>query len=496
MITLKRYYKYDLRNAEYTDEAAVGGGWVCEFEIRAHTNDEAERDFNLIYNDPSFEVSPKSMGVGLNLGIPAVGSIIEYWDKNFDGDTVCREYVRTAVPQGFYEEPDLESEWRTHKKEENYRDLLLEENPDMTEEDIRKALDERFKDRYGWLLVDELAVYSQELATYALPVGDIVKSDQIDLDAFYDLKTIVMSKNGYAGYSTMEKIPYFGSPEQFWVRELDCKINLTKYSSSEDICNEIKSMAKEGGLTDENIEKIAEEYKGLNKYNFASYYGPFYNENAFETIVESTETDDSIKELREKRFKDFTDDDWNTMSKYSRYGFAPGVLPRIEVSDNHELIDKTVTITENGTYVYNPADDYDGDGTPVFGSVTVNASCSPSIGVVVGTKTVVNGDTSYTVKADDFFAVYNNCDELVFKLSDSDYTRPLHGIYINIFGADFYVVSYTSSYSVISTVIIKVEDVEKYFTSDATSEYYLGGRYAFAELVQKKVPYTINSYIT
>ena len=538
MITLKRYYKYDPKNSLFQDKEAIGGGWICEFEINADTYKDTEHELGLFFNE-DFKVSPKFLSINLDLGVPAVGSTIKVWgrtgyyddEKTYDLGPLYEEYKRVLVPQGFsqsYGYDVAESEFPTDEKVENYKEELLEDNPNMTEEDIKKAIDAKFGAKYNWLNITDLSDFSTQLANDALPKENIVKSEEFNLDNFYDFKKIVMENGGYivpdstlednkkpeAGYSAMEAIPYFGTPKLFTIYDhtydIDpylISIDLTRLSSDKEIHDEIKTAIKYRfpDMIDKDCEAIAKKYEGLNRYNFVQYYSPNVLSFNYDNICFNNEGDDALDELRDKKFKDFTDQEWSIMQNYADMGFLPGVIGRICVSDHYEIINTTIGITENGTHTISPEDDYDGDKIPVFGSVTINASLSPKVGVIIGTKTTdTDGTIKYIVEADDFFKVYDDCDILVFKLSDSDYTRPLWGMWISEDLYYFTIINFDDRgvSSSAFTTNIYINDLQKYYTKDTTSEYYRPykkqtlDKWLFSEFVQEKIPYTVGYYVT
>lgn len=88
----------------------------------------------------------------------------------------------------------------------------------------------------------------------------------------------------------------------------------------------------------------------------------------------------------------------------------------------------STTITTNGTH-----------DVSEFVTAVVNVPANPIVGTVVGTPTQIpiyednpdETETLYCIEYDELKEIMDSSDELIFKLSDSQYARPLMGVYIS-----------------------------------------------------------------
>lgn len=88
----------------------------------------------------------------------------------------------------------------------------------------------------------------------------------------------------------------------------------------------------------------------------------------------------------------------------------------------------STTITTNGTH-----------DVSEFATAVVNVPANPIVDTVVGTPTQIpiyednpdETETLYCIEYDELKEIMDSSDELIFKLSDSQYARPLMGVYIS-----------------------------------------------------------------
>ena len=175
---------------------------------------------------------------------------------------------------------------------------------------------------------------------------------------------------------------------------------------------------------------------------------------------------------------------------------APGIVPGLE-------------ITENGHYGWpvnkDPSEWTDEEwGQGPITDVVVNVHPAPTIGTVVGTPTQVQEwgtadpgyETLYCVEYDTLKTIIDSSDELVFKLSDSQYTRPMMGL-LNASGdIAFEIVEYLdrawTTERTAPTKFIYVIDSNKQTPRDLDYEQ----RRFIQDNVPSKIPYNIYTYFT
>lgn len=151
----------------------------------------------------------------------------------------------------------------------------------------------------------------------------------------------------------------------------------------------------------------------------------------------------------------------------------------------------SLTITQNGTYGWPQGKDFfewtddEWDNGPI-GSVVVNVPKELSVGTVTG---VLNEETNkYEIDFSELSTILDASDTIVFKLSDSIYTRPLMAVYSDGLQTYFEIIDYLS----------KRPNGES--RSANTSFIYVKnlnmGHGAFVSLIESKVPYNIYCYYT
>ena len=153
-----------------------------------------------------------------------------------------------------------------------------------------------------------------------------------------------------------------------------------------------------------------------------------------------------------------------------------------------------LTITQNGESQIEPQEGYDGFSKI---NLVVNAHPAPTIGTVIGTPTQVQtGQTLYCVEYDALKTIIDSSDELVFKLSDSQYTRPLMGMYISGIDSVFEIVEYLdrggTDERTASTKFIYIIDSNKEKPKNLDYEQ----RMFVQDNVPSKIPYNIYTYFT
>ena len=153
-----------------------------------------------------------------------------------------------------------------------------------------------------------------------------------------------------------------------------------------------------------------------------------------------------------------------------------------------------LTITQNGESQIEPQEGYDGFSKI---NLVVNAHPAPTIGTVIGTPTQVQtGQTLYCVEYDALKTIIDSSDELVFKLSDSQYTRPLMGMYISGIDSVFEIVEYLdrggTDERTASTKFIYIIDSNKEKPKNLDYEQ----RMFVQDNVPSKIPYNICTYFT
>ena len=161
-----------------------------------------------------------------------------------------------------------------------------------------------------------------------------------------------------------------------------------------------------------------------------------------------------------------------------RLARAPSVIP-------------ILTITQNGEYGWPQGKDFsewtddEWENGPI-GSVVVNVPKEMSVGTVTG---VLNEETNkYEIDFSELRTILDASDTLVFKLSDSIYTRPLMAVYSDGLQTYFEIIDYLS----------KRPNGES--RSANTSFIYVKnlnmGHGEFVRLIESKVPYNIYGYAT
>lgn len=151
----------------------------------------------------------------------------------------------------------------------------------------------------------------------------------------------------------------------------------------------------------------------------------------------------------------------------------------------------SLTITRNGKYGWPQGKDFsewtddEWENGPI-GSVVVNVPKEMSVGTVTG---VLNEETNkYEIDFSELSTILDASDTLVFKLSDSIYTRPLMAVYSDGLQTYFEIIDYLS----------KRPNGES--RSANTSFIYVKnlnmGHGEFVRLIESKVPYNIYGYAT
>ena len=137
----------------------------------------------------------------------------------------------------------------------------------------------------------------------------------------------------------------------------------------------------------------------------------------------------------------------------------------------------STTITANGTH-----------NISNFAEAVVNVPTKSKVGTVVGTATTVQDVTRYQVEYATLKGIMDTSDELVFKLSDSEYTRPLMACFVSSYDTHFEIINYlsgdtrgTSVPRSVETAIINVVNLPEDFDSSKVSSQ-----------ISDKIPYSIN----
>ena len=153
-----------------------------------------------------------------------------------------------------------------------------------------------------------------------------------------------------------------------------------------------------------------------------------------------------------------------------------------------------LTITQNGESTLEPQEGYDG-----FSKINLvaNVHPAPTIGTVVGTPTQVQtGKTLYCVEYDALKTIIDSSDELVFQLSDSQYTRPLMGLFNASGDIAFEIVEYLdrawTDERTAPTKFIYIIDSNKENPKQLDYEQ----RRFVQDNVPSKIPYNIYTYFT
>ena len=161
--------------------------------------------------------------------------------------------------------------------------------------------------------------------------------------------------------------------------------------------------------------------------------------------------------------------------------------------DLSRLQELTLNITENGASTLEPEEGF--LGFSKF-NLTVNVPTKSKVGTVIGTATTVQDVTRYQVEYATLKGIMDTSDELVFKLSDSEYTRPLVTFYNSGNNTSFEIVDYLDSQSdierTVSTKIIYVVDSNREDPNALTDEQ----RTFLYNNIVSKVPYNIYNYYT
>ena len=151
----------------------------------------------------------------------------------------------------------------------------------------------------------------------------------------------------------------------------------------------------------------------------------------------------------------------------------------------------SLTITQNGKYGWPQGKDIfewtdeEWEKGPI-GSVVVNVTKEMSVGTVTG---VLNEETNkYEIDFSELSTILDASDTIVFKLSDSIYTRPLMAVYVTSPETYFEIIDYLP------------QRPNGESRSANTSFIYVKNRNMinseFARLIESKVPYNIYSYVT
>lgn len=186
--------------------------------------------------------------------------------------------------------------------------------------------------------------------------------------------------------------------------------------------------------------------------------------------------------------------------------------------DPSRLQELTLNITENGASTLEPEEGFLGFSkfnltvnvpTPT-GSTTITTNGThdvtnyaeavvnvpTKVGTVIGTATTVQDVTRYQVEYATLKGIMDTSDELVFKLSDSEYTRPLMTFYNSGNSTGFEIVDYLDSQSdierTVSTKIIHIVDSNGENPDALTDEQ----RTFLHDNIVSKVPYNIFNYYT
>ena len=197
--------------------------------------------------------------------------------------------------------------------------------------------------------------------------------------------------------------------------------------------------------------------------------------------------------LDDKRFDEWTDEEWGQGPIAGVYVNVPTQSAKLEEL-NH-------IITQNGTETIGPNEGYDG-----FSKINLvaNVHPAPTIGTVVGTPTQVQEwgtadpgyETLYCVEYDALKTIIDSSDELVFQLSDSQYTRPMMGLLNASGNIAFEIVEYLdrswTTERTAPTKFIYVIDSNKQTPRDLDYEQ----RRFIQDNVPSKIPYNIYTYFT
>lgn len=161
--------------------------------------------------------------------------------------------------------------------------------------------------------------------------------------------------------------------------------------------------------------------------------------------------------------------------------------------DPSRLQELTLNITENGASTLEPEEGF--LGFSKF-NLTVNVPTKSKVGTVIGTATTVQDVTRYQVEYATLKGIMDTSDELVFKLSDSEYTRPLMTFYNSGNSTHFEIVDYLDSQidieRTVSTKIIHIVDSNRENPDALTDEQ----RTFLHDNIVSKVPYNIFNYYT
>lgn len=161
--------------------------------------------------------------------------------------------------------------------------------------------------------------------------------------------------------------------------------------------------------------------------------------------------------------------------------------------DPSRLQELTLNITENGASTLEPEEGF--LGFSKF-NLTVNVPTKSKVGTVIGTATTVQDVTRYQVEYATLKGIMDTSDELVFKLSDSEYTRPLVTFYNSGNNTSFEIVDYLDSQSdigrTVSTKMIYVVDSNRENPNALADEQ----RTFLDNSIVSKVPYNIYNYYT
>lgn len=151
----------------------------------------------------------------------------------------------------------------------------------------------------------------------------------------------------------------------------------------------------------------------------------------------------------------------------------------------------SLTITQNGKYGWPHGKDFsewtddEWENGPI-GSVVVNVPKEMSVGTVTG---VLNEETSkYEIDFSELSTILDASDTIVFKLSDSIYTRPLMALFVGGSATYFEIADYlpgtpNEESRSVNTSLIYVKNRNM-------------GSGEFVGLIKSKVPYNIYSYAT
>lgn len=161
--------------------------------------------------------------------------------------------------------------------------------------------------------------------------------------------------------------------------------------------------------------------------------------------------------------------------------------------DPSRLQELTLNITENGASTLEPEEGF--LGFSKF-NLTVNVPTKSKVGTVIGTATTAQDVTRYQVEYATLKGIMDTSDELVFKLSDSEYTRPLMTFYNSGNSTHFEIVDYLDSQidieRTVSTKIIHIVDSNRENPDALTDEQ----RTFLYNNIVSKVPYNIYNYYT